>query len=312
VIVHEGYVSRKEAARLAKAEGSDGADASAARPARPEVTRPLQTYLDLHRHAAVRAALLAHLGIALRLMVAHAIAGSHLWSVRAEPQATRDEAVRESLDNSKAEADFGERRRAVLAVLGLAEDEPTVTGGGSGGMGVCGVFQRLLELPDAVVMEVVAIVIGETLAAGSAAVEAVGLEIGVEMSRYWQADDAFFSALRDREVLTRIVAEVGGEAVASANAGETTKTLKTIVRDHLAGDNGRPKREHWVPRWMTFPPSAYTARGGVGTVAAHARAQAAQDLAPTGDGDPDPAAPGALVALPDSGDEEAGTDRLAA
>jgi len=307
VIVHEGYLSRKEAARLAKG----GAEGPLAKPARPEVTAPLQSYLDLHRHAAVRAALLAHPGIALRLMVAHAIAGSPLWSVRAEPQATRDAAVRESLDESPAEAAFDERRRAVLAVLAFAEDEPTVTGGNRDGAGVCGVFRRLLELPDAVVMEVAAVVMGETLAAGSAAVEAVGLEIGVEMSRYWQADEAFFSALRDREVLIRIVAEVGGEAVASANAGETTKTLKTIVRDHLAGDNGRPKREHWVPRWMTFPPSAYTARGGVGTVAAHARAQAAQDLAPTGAGEPDRGAPGAAMASPDA-DGEAGTDRLAA
>ncbi|WP_342776756.1 hypothetical protein [Hankyongella ginsenosidimutans] len=54
-------------------------------------------------------------------------------------------------------------------------------------------FLRLLELPDAVVMEVVAIVMGETLFAGSAVVEATGLQIGVDMARYWQADPAFSS-----------------------------------------------------------------------------------------------------------------------
>ncbi len=27
----------------------------------------------------------------------------------------------------------------------------------------------------------------------------------------------------------------------------------------------------WVPRWMAFPPAAYTARGGVGSVRAYAR-----------------------------------------
>ncbi|NKJ01299.1 hypothetical protein [Novosphingobium sp. SG707] len=42
--------------------------------------------------------------------------------------------------------------------------------------------------------------------------------------------------------------------------------LKTIIRNHLNGAEGREKREGWVPRWMTFPPSAYTTRGGVGTV----------------------------------------------
>ena len=69
-------------------------------------------------------------------------------------------------------------------------------------------------------MEVIAIVMGETLMAGSAAVDAVGLQIGVDMARYWQADDAFFELIRDKEVLTRIVAEVAGETVAAANAGE--------------------------------------------------------------------------------------------
>src|SRR3546814_9021381 len=73
----------------------------------------MQTYIDLHRHAAVRAALTAHPGVALRLMVAHAIGGSHLWTVKPEPQSTRNDEVRDSLDNSKGEADFDERRRAV-------------------------------------------------------------------------------------------------------------------------------------------------------------------------------------------------------
>src|SRR3546814_15989811 len=90
-------------------------------------------------------------------------------------------------------------------------------------------------------MDGIAIVIGETMAAGSAAVEAVGQEIGVDMARYWQADDAFFSLIRDREVLTAIVAEVAGETVARANANEKAKTLKTLVANHLAGADGRAK-----------------------------------------------------------------------
>ena len=322
VIVHEGYVSRKEAARLAKVEANGGIG-TGQKAARPEVTSTMQTYIDLHRHAAVRTALTGHPSIALRLMVAHAMGGSHLWRVTPEPQSTRNEDVRDSLNNSKAEADFDERRRAVLAVLGFSAEEPTVTGGsfadGGDDYGVVGIFHRLLDLPDAVVMEVIAIVMGETLASGSAAVEAVGMEIGVDMARCWRADDAFFELIRDREVLTRIVAEVAGETVASANAGEKTKTLKRIVRDHLDGTNGRARRENWVPRWMAFPPAAYTARGGVGTVAAHAKAQAAREIERfrPSDDDPDPTAPGAAIALPVEGSpvppfngEEA--DRLAA
>ena len=88
---------------------------------------------------------------------------------------------------------------------------------------------------------------------------------------------------------------------------------KAIIRDHLDGANGRAKVERWVPRWMAFPPAAYTARGGVGTVAAHAKAQAAREIerrSPSDD-EPDPSAPGAVTALPDP-DDEAGADRLAA
>ena len=288
VTFHEGYVTRKEARRIEKGE----AIGTGHKPPRPEVSGTCQTYLDLHRHAAVRAALTGHPKVALRLMVAHAIVGSPLWSVKPEPQTSRNDATRESVETCRGETDFDAKRRAILGVLGFSPEEPTVTGG-EGDKGLVGVFLRLLDLPDRAVMDVIGIVMGETLASGSAAVEAVGQEIGVDMARWWQADDAFFEPVRDREVLTCIVAEVAGPTVASANAGEKAKTLKRIVRDHLDGKDGRRKVEDWVPRWMTFPPAAYTTRGGVGTVETAATVAAAR--VPD---DPDPADPGKLLALP--------------
>ncbi|MCW0198860.1 ParB N-terminal domain-containing protein [Sphingopyxis sp.] len=264
ITFHEGYVTAKEAKRLERGEAID----SGPKVPRPEVTSSMQTYIDLHRHAATRAALTGHPKVALRLMVAHAIAGSYLWRVKPEPQTCRNEAARESVETCRAEADFDAKRRAVLDLLGFSAEEPTVIGGNGDGFGLAGLFLRLLDLPDRAVMDVIVIVIGETLESGSAAVEAVGTEIGVDMAACWQADDAFFELVRDKEVLTRIVAEVAGEEIASANAKEPGKVLKRIVRDHLDGANGRPKVEAWVPKWMAFPPSAYTARGGVGSVAA--------------------------------------------
>ena len=270
--VFEGYVTAKEAKRLDAGEALDPAPKAP----RPEVTSRCLTYIDLHRHAAVRAALVGHRAVALRLMVAHAIVGSHLWSVKIEPQTARSDAVRESVELCKGESDFDQHRRSVLALLGFSAEEPTVTGGNGDEYGLVGVFLRLLDLPDRAIMDIIAVVIGETLASGSAAVDAVGLEIGLDMARYWQADDAFFEGLRDKEVLIAIVAEVAGSDVAAANASETGATLKQIVRDHLDGANGRTKLAHWVPKWMAFPPSAYTSRGGVGTVTAHAKVQAAR------------------------------------
>lgn len=149
-----------------------------------------------------------------------------------------------------------------------------------------------------------AVVIGETLHAGSAVVEAVGLEVGVRMDAAWAADDAFLSLVRDREVLGAMVAELAGEGAATANAAAKGAVLKGIVRDCLAGSNGREKVEGWVPRWMAFPPSAYTARGGVATVERHARI--ADLLAPA----PEPEPPAAAGTGAPAGEGEG--ERLAA
>jgi ParB family chromosome partitioning protein len=293
IVVHEGLIGRREAQRLARGES----EPEEARPARPEITAAMQTYLDLHRHAAVRAALVRQPGAALRLLIAHAITGSPCWTVRPEPQTAKSETTRESVAVSLAEAAFDERRRAVLALLGFSPEEPTVIGGNTDGYGLVALFHRLVELPDAAVLDVAAIVIGESLAAGSAAVEALGHYLNVRMHDWWQADEAFFEQVRDREVLTCLVAEVAGRTVADANAKESGKVLKMIIRDHLAGANGRPKVEHWGPKWMAFPPDAYTARGGVGTVSAHAialaalerdRGPAADAGAPVGTDEPEP------------------------
>lgn len=262
----------------------------------------MQTYIDLHRHAAVRAALTGHPGAALRLMAAHAITGSQLWSVRPEPQTTRNDAVRESVETCAAEAAFDRSRRAVLDLLGFSPERSNVTGGNGDDYGVVGLFLRLLDLPNPDVLAIVTVVMGETLASGSAAVEAVGAHIGVDMASCWQADAVFFDLIRDREVLGLVVAEVAGETIARANAGEKAKTLERIVRDHLDGADGRAKVENWVPRWMHFPPSAYTARGGVGTVKAHAKVAAVRSY----DDEPDPdAVSGGGLPQPDDEPETA-------
>lgn len=271
VVFHEGYISRRERQRAGRGAGGEGA----AKPARPEVMAALDTYIDLHRHAAVRAALTSRPGVALRLMAAHAVAGSPLWSVRIEPQSCRDEGTRESVAGSLAETVFERHRRAVLDLLGFGAEEVTVTGGcgdefGSSCDRLSAIFLRLIELPDAAVLDVIAVVIGETLMAGSPAVAALGLD----MADWWQADPALFDLIRDKEALGAIVAEVAGPMVADANARETGKTLKKIVSDHLAGADGRAKVERWVPRWVAFPPAAYTERGGAGSVRAHARVAA--------------------------------------
>jgi ParB family transcriptional regulator, chromosome partitioning protein len=268
VSFHEGFLTAKEAARAAKGENPE----PATKTVRPEITASMTTYVDLHRHAAVRSALATKPHVALRVTVAHAICGSPLWRVEVQSQKSRNFAVDESIETCVAEARFDERRRAVLAVLGFDPDESTVTLGHDPEAGITGLFLRLLDLPDTVVLEVLAIVIAETLASGSTLIETIGVHLGIKMADYWVADEAFYGLLRDREVLTAILSELGGTAVARAHGAEKTKTIKSVINDCLTGEKGRTKVDNWIPRWMAFPPSAYTQRGGVATVAAANRA----------------------------------------
>jgi ParB family chromosome partitioning protein len=199
-------------------------------------------------------------------MVAHVITGSSLWNVRVEAQRAHSDAIADSVEGSASEAVFDEKRRAVLALLGFDPEVPTVTGGYDGEHGVAGLFVRLIQLPDPAVLDVAAIVMGETLEAGSALIEVLGPMLGTDMAKVWQGDDALLDMIRDREVLHHVLADVAGESVAEANEAATGKVKRKIVHDCLTGENGRAKVESWVPKWMAFPPAAYTERGGVASV----------------------------------------------
>jgi len=264
VEVHEGWLTDKEARRAqaaaeraARGENPDGADA--AKLARPEVTQAQAAYIDLHRHAAVRVALTEDPGAALRLLVAHAVAGSPQWQVKPDPRALHDPTVASSLAASPAEEAFAERRRPVAELLGLGRDSDTVLGRRGAG-GAAAVFARLLAQPDEVVLAVAAVVMAESLQSGSDEVEAAGAWLKIDIARFWSPDDAFFELMRDRETVNAMLKEVGGKKVADGNLTEKVKTQKGILRDLVDGANGRPRAEGWTPKWLGFPAQAYTRR----------------------------------------------------
>lgn len=262
VAFHEGYITAKEARQRAKGEtGSDTAKA-----ARPEVSAALGNYIDLHRHAAVRASLLSEPGMALRMMVAHAIVGSPLWRVDVEKQRAASDAIAESVEVSASETAFDAARRAVLDLLGFDPETPTVVGGYDGEQGVAGLFVRLLALPDEAVMGILPVVMGETLAVGSVEVELLGQLTGTDMRTCWNDTTGLPDLIRDKQLLGAIVAEVAGADVAEANAGATTKVQRGILVDCLTGSNGRAQVNGWLPKWFAFPPSGYTERRGIGCV----------------------------------------------
>jgi ParB family chromosome partitioning protein len=261
VAFHEGYITMKDARQRAK-----GTDTDTSKPERPEVSAALGNYIELHRHAAVRASLLSEPGMALRMMVAHAIVGSHLWRIDVEKQRAASDAIAESVEVSASEAAFDKVRRSVLDLLGFDPDTPAVVGGYDGDHGVAGLYARLAALSDDMVMRILPIVMGETLGVGSAEVDMLGQITGTDMRTCWNDTTVLPELIRDKELLNAIITDVAGGDVAEANAEATAKVQRGILVDCLTGSNGRTKVEGWLPRWFAFPPSGYTERGGIGCV----------------------------------------------
>ena len=262
VTFHEGLLSRKDIKARDKAKES-GEEAKAVK---PELTKAMQNYLDLHRHSAVRTALLKDPAISLRLSVAQIIAGSDLWQVQADPQKANTEAIAESLASNKAEAKFAAERQAVGTLLGIETEEgdtfiPCKQDWGRG-HDLHTVFARLLALSDEEVMRVLAFIVAETLSCGTAMVDVLGKLLGVSMKECWKPDQTFFDLLRDKQTINAIVSEVAGKNAADANIAATAKVQKQIIQNSLNGERSCENPD-WQPRYMEFAMRGYTDQGGI-------------------------------------------------
>ena len=258
VTFHEGFLSEKEA-RHAKT----GAAAEPVKIARPEITKAMQNYLGLHRHAAVRTELLACPGMALRLAAAHMIAGSDLWTVSADPQRADNDAISESLALAQAQTGFAEERKRIRALLGIEdEDDGPVAARSRGyrdGLSLADTFASLMRMDDPDVLRILAYVMAETLSAHTGMVETLGALLGTDMHRWWTPDETFFGLMRDKEAINAMVREIAGEGTADAYLTSTAKVQKKIVSDCLAGIREAQAKD-WLPRYMAFPAQGYTAR----------------------------------------------------
>lgn len=268
VAFHEGFITLKEAHRRDK-DGALGESGEPSKPARPEMTKAMQNYIGLHKHAAVRAELFAHPGIALRLAASHIIAGSPLWSITADEQRADNDAIAASLASSQAEVGFTEERRRIRLLLGIgngedADDSETIVPrkrDWSVNGSMADIFGSLLHMEDTTVQRVLAFVMAETLAAQSGTVEALGALFSTDMRKWWQPDETFLDLLRDKEAINAMLREVAGDVTADAHTAATAKVQKKIIADCLSGE-GRDKVEDWLPRYMAFPAQGYTGRFG--------------------------------------------------
>lgn len=277
VEVFDGWLTQKEARRLAKTKEGEKKDGKVDRSdasARPAMTKAMENYLELHRQAAVRLALIANPAIAFRLAVAHMVASSGNWTVKADPQQTRSNAIRDSVTKGRAQVAFEAEHDAVFSLVALPDSDDDLGGLHGSDTKTAAVFARLLALSDADVQRIAAFIAAETLAVGSVVAETVGNHLNVDSATHWQPDDTFFDLIRDRTTLNAMLAEVAGGEVANGNVVEKAKTQKQIIRDCLAGANGRVKVENWRPGWMAFPFRGY----GNGACALAQAADAARDI----------------------------------
>ncbi len=260
VIEHEGYLTpaeRRRAERAAKGE------AETTPVARPELTKAAQNYVALHRHGAVQCELITRPELALRVIVAHMLAGSSLWCVEADPLKVDKEITAESVAASPTRQRMAEERAAVLQLLGLPDKADRLVHPNGDDYRLCELLAKLIALPDKDVMRVASLAMAETLEVGSAAVEALGVHMEVDMGRYWAPDEAFYALLRDKAAINAMLADIGGKAVADGNLSATAKAQKEIIAAFVTGD-GREQKTGWLPRYFRFPFSAYTKAGAGG------------------------------------------------
>lgn len=260
VEAHEGYVSRQEARKRERKDAEIDADDKIEK---PELTKAAQNYLELHRHAAVRLRLIEEPKIAVRLAVAHMIAGSGLWQVRPEPQRAEKDEIAASLQSGAAQAKFDESKADALRLLSLAEDRGDLVRPTGDSCATVAIFVSLLKLGDDEVLALLSVAMAESLEAGTAITEAAGSVLRADMAVNWKPDQVFLDLVTDKAVLNAMLAEIAGDSVAAANKDATGKVQRGIIRDYLSGTNGREHKPDWVPRYSSFPAKAYTDRGGL-------------------------------------------------
>jgi ParB family transcriptional regulator, chromosome partitioning protein len=262
VQIHEGYLSRAEARKREKKETGE---VERPKPAKPELTAPMQKYVELHRLAAIRLELLNHPQIALRLVLAHLIVGSNLWMVKPEPMKAVKPEIGASVAANPATTAFEERRRELLTLCGFEEDRAELVRPNGDDYSLASLFARLLKLPEEDALRLLALAMAETLACGTTTAEAVAMTTSATLND-WRPDDTFFDLLGGKHVVQAMLSDIASPAVADGNKGEIAKVQKGIIKDFLHGTNCREHKLDWLPPYFQFPPKAYTEQGGIGVV----------------------------------------------
>ncbi len=255
---HEGYLPKSDIKKIDAILGLGCPSQDKAQSSKPEMSGPLQDYVVLHRHSAIRASLLSHPKTALRLTAAHMLVGSDLWSVAPQKTTSRKETTTASVAASKGADIFEKEREAIYELLEIEQfNEPYSPSKKLAKGDMASLFKRLLGMDDTQVMRVITFAMAESLNAGAPIVEALTYALPVNMTKLWEPDDAFFDILRDKRVINAMVKDIAGKRTADGTLTETGKVQKDIIRNRMAGHGVADANPDWRPKWMQIPAAHY-------------------------------------------------------
>jgi len=255
VTAHEGLLTRREAANLKAAENGEVVKPVSSE--RTELIAAAETYVSLHRHAAVRTKLATTPDVAYRLMVAEFIKNR-----RSRAEYTGNAEIADSVENAAYSKRFATQSRKAIDVLGLGKNLEFLLGD-SHRLSVEDIFAKLTHLTDKQVMQIAAVAAAENLESGSMIVDVLGEYLDVDMTPDWRSDDTFLGLIRAKDLISALLKQVAGKKVADQNLTATGKVMKGIIRDFLTGENGRTKVEGWTPNWFKFPFTSYVRDDGL-------------------------------------------------
>ena len=220
----------------------------------PEMSAALKNYVDLVRHSAVAAALLKKPKLALRVLAASLITGSRNIHATPDRRSALAPEIAASVKTMGSEAEQERARSAVGAALGLPADRGLFGAAGDVTGETAQVLAKLNDMSDAQVMAILALITTETLAVGSALVDALGESLAVDVTDHWQPDATLLALATRRPVITAIATEVLGPEAPRAHA-MTLTGAKAVIAEALK--NSKVK---WRPRWLAFPAGRYVER----------------------------------------------------
>lgn len=268
VVTHEGYLTTKQLRALERADAKgDGAAAvqdggSEAKAAKnPELSTKLDNYVNHHKARAVGVELAGNRHLALRYAAALLLRGNANVRVQRDQTPFESKEIEQSVSAAPATTALLEATQRMAMRTGIDVRAGVMNGGGDDREATP--FGQLLTLTDKQVIDVIALALAHRLEVGGGLVDILGEALEVDMRTHWTPDEIFFEMIRDKAVIGGMLAEVAGKKVADANITATGKVKKGIIRDFLAGTNGRQKVADWLPRWMRFPVAVYERRTGV-------------------------------------------------